>query len=102
MGRRLRDRERSQSRPRPGQSVGRRGSYVDRSSLTVGEYLDEWLAGHVEVKPKTHLEYGKIIRLYLDPRIGPVRLQGLRPAEISRLYKDLLEGGGRGGAPLSP
>ena len=80
----------------------RRGSYVDRSSLTVGEYLGEWLAGHVEVKPKTHLEYGKIIRLYLNPRIGPVRLQGLRPAEISRLYKDLLEGGGRGGAPLSP
>jgi integrase len=80
----------------------RRGAYLDRSSLTVGEYLNEWIAGHVEVKPKTRLEYGKIIRLYLIPRIGAIRLQGLRPTEVSRLYKDLLQSGGRGGAALSP
>ena len=79
-----------------------RGAYLDRSSLTVGDYLNEWIAGHVEVKPKTRLEYGKIIRLYLNPRIGAIRLQGLRPTEVSRLYQDLLESGGRGGGALSP
>ena len=32
----------------------RRGEYIDRNAITVGEYLDEWLDAHaVEIKPKT-------------------------------------------------
>jgi integrase len=35
------------------------------------------------------------------PRIGRMRLQALRPAVLSRFYRDLAENGGRDGRPLS-
>lgn len=42
MGRRLRHRGRSQGRPRdPG------GAYIDRNSITVAAYLDQWLAARI-------------------------------------------------------
>ncbi|GII79727.1 hypothetical protein Sru01_47090 [Sphaerisporangium rufum] len=36
------------------------------------------------------------------PRIGRLRLQAVRPATITKLYRDLLNGGGKNGKPLSP
>jgi integrase len=38
---------------------------------------------------------------YIVPRIGRMRLQALRPAVISKLYRDLAERGGRDGRALS-
>ena len=38
---------------------------------------------------------------YILPRIGRMRLQALRPAVISKLYRDLSEQGSRDGGPLS-
>src|SRR5512133_1444200 len=56
----------------------RRGEYVDRSSITVVEYLSRWLVAHsLEVKPKTFAGY----RFMVD--------------------HELLDGGGRNGRPLS-
>ena len=79
-----------------------RGEFVDRSTLTVGEYLDRWLLAHaLEVKPRTRAGYEHLINTYVAPRIGRVRLQALRPADLSTLYRQLLESGGRGGKPLS-
>ena len=78
------------------------GGYVDRSTVTVEDYLVEWLAGHaVEVKPRTRAGYAHLIETYVVPRIGGLRLQGLRSVDLSRLYRDLLEGGGKDGRPLS-
>ena len=83
--------------------AGRRGSYVDRSAVTVAAYLREWLAGHeVAVKPKTFSGYRDDVEGYVIPRIGGMRLQNVRPATIGRLYRDLLDAGGRNGRPLSP
>jgi integrase len=32
----------------------RQGQYVDRNSITVAAYLDQWIESHaVEIKPKT-------------------------------------------------
>lgn len=79
-----------------------RGDFVDRSALTTEEYLWEWLENHsLEVKPRTRAGYDHLIRVYVAPRIGRTRLQALRPADLSALYRDLLESGGRGGKPLS-
>jgi integrase len=76
----------------------RNGQYVSPSTLTVADYLAEWLAAHaVSVKPKTLAGY----RHDIVPRIGRLRLQGLRPAVISKLYRDLAEHGGHGGRALS-
>lgn len=81
----------------------RRGEYVDRNRLTVAEYLDEWIDGHaLEIKPKTLSGYRDLLDRYVRPRIGSVRLQALRPATLTRFYRELREGGGRNGGELSP
>ena len=54
------------------------------------------------VKPKTMHGYRETAERYVIPRIGAMRLQAVRPATLSRLYRDLLEAGGAGGRPLSP
>jgi len=83
--------------------AARRGEYVDRSTLTLTEYLREWQVSHsVAVKPKTMHGYRETAERYVIPRIGAMRLQAVRPATLSRLYRDLLEAGGAGGRPLSP
>jgi integrase len=80
----------------------RNGQYVNRSTSTVADYLAEWLGTHAAtVKPKTLAGYRHDIDHYIVPRIGRMRLQGLRPAVISKLYRDLAEHGGRDGRALS-
>ena len=80
----------------------RRGEYVNRSTLTVADYLAEWVDAHAPaVKPKTLAGYRHDIDHYIVPRIGRMRLQALRPAVISKLYRDLAEHGGHDGGPLS-
>ncbi|SEH00364.1 Phage integrase, N-terminal SAM-like domain [Nonomuraea solani] len=80
----------------------RRGEYIDRNTITVAEYLADWIEGHaVEIKPHTLKGYRDMIRLYITPRIGTVRLQALRPSAITRFYRDLLTSGGEKGRPLA-
>ena len=80
----------------------RRGEYVNRSTLTVADFLAEWVDAHAPaVKPKTLAGYRHDIDHYIVPRIGRMRLQALRPAVISKLYRDLAEHGGHEGGPLS-
>lgn len=82
--------------------AARRGDYVDRSTVTVAQYLTDWLAGHaVAVKPSTHLFYKEKLTRYVIPRIGSMRLQAVRPATLSALYRELLDGGGTNGQPLA-
>jgi len=80
----------------------RRGEFVNRSTSTVAGYLAEWVEAHAAtVKPKTFAGYRHDIDHYIVPRIGRMRLQALRPAVISKLYRDLAEHGDRDGRPLS-
>ena len=82
--------------------AARHGEYVDKDSVKVREYLLEWLETHAgSVKPKTLMGYRYDLEHYVIPRIGGQRLQGLRPAAVSKLYRDLAASGGRGGRPLS-
>src|ERR1700735_4204483 len=53
----------------------RRGEYIDRSHLTVADYLDEWIEAHaVEIKPKTLQDYRHLLDRHVKPHIGTVRL----------------------------
>ncbi len=82
--------------------AARRGQYVDKSTITVGQYLRQWLDSHaLEVKPSTHAGYEYLLTKYVVPALGKTRLQTLRPTALSDLYKTLLEEGGQGGRPLS-
>lgn len=79
-----------------------RGEFVDRNKVTVEEYLWKWLEDHaLEVKPSTSAGYAHIIKVYVAPRIGGMRLQALKTAHLTGLYRDLSEGGGTGGKPLA-
>ncbi len=82
--------------------AARHGDYVDRSPMTVGEYLPGWLAGHaLEIRPRTRADYDRIIRSYITPHIGHVKLQDLRPTHINAMNRTLLTSGGTNGKPLS-
>ena len=70
--------------------------------MTVADYLAEWVEAHAStVKPKTLAGYRHDIDHYIVPRMGRMRLQALRPAVISKFYRDLAEHGGRDGQALS-
>ena len=56
--------------------------------ITVGAHLDRWLAS-VSVRPKTKRQYEQVVRLYLKPALGPVRLTRLDPDQVRALVHGL-------------
>jgi len=91
------------------QTAQNQGTYVAPRNITVGEWLDTWIEGHVlQLKPSTAASYRGNIRRYLKPTIGHERLQGLAPARLSAVFRTMYEEGGRGaqngkgGKPVSP
>lgn len=66
------------------------GIAVPPERLTVGQYLDEWLA-HREamgtLKVTTLQSYRAKIRTYLAPSLGAIRLQKLSPLDLDRMYR---------------
>ena len=74
----------------------RQGQYINRNSITVAAYLDQWLEAHaVEVKPKTLQDYRHLINRHVRPYIGELRLQAMSPARLTKLYRELTTNGGR-------
>jgi len=73
------------------------GHYVDPPKTTLGEFLDRWerdLAA-INVSGKTRERYGELLRYQVRPRIGRIRLQRLKPLNLSELYAALLREGAR-------
>lgn len=73
---------------------------VNVTDVTVGEYLDAWLAGKHALKPKTLALYTDVTNNYLVPQIGGIRLLQLRAQHLDRMYAAISHG--RRGRPLSP
>ena len=68
----------------------RQGQYINRNSITVAAYLDQWLEAHaVEVKPKTLQDYRHLINRHVRPYTGELRLQAMSPAHLTKLYREL-------------
>jgi integrase len=89
------------------------GLLVDPTTLTVQQYLlDEWLPSieptpgtarrRSQVEPATWDSYRRIVRAYLVPSLGPIRLQKLTRRDINALYDRLERTGGRSGKGLAP
>ncbi len=79
------------------------GTYVKVSRVTLGAYLDEWIAT-VRLKPQTVIGYENKIRLHIDPHLGHLPLAEIRGHQLNALYRKLeTEGspGGRGKLSLS-
>ncbi len=68
------------------------GNYVDASKATVAEYLDRWEQdwAAINVSPKTLERYRELLRNHVRPNLGAIRLQKLRPVDLSELYAKLL------------
>jgi integrase len=64
---------------------------VTGQTLTVGDYLADWLA-HVRtrVRPTTYEGYEVLIRLHIAPSLGSTLLGDLGPLDVQRLYRRLL------------
>jgi integrase len=77
------------------------GSLADPGRITVGEYLEKWLA-HVRtrVRARTYERYSQIVRNQLTPNLGAIRLAKLTPLQIQAFYGKALSTGrfdGKGG-----
>jgi hypothetical protein len=61
------------------------GSYATPSQLTVSEYLaGEWLpAAERRLRPLSVKRYRSLIRTYIVPGIGSVKLQALSPGHLN-------------------
>jgi integrase len=79
------------------------GEGVDPSKSTVAEFVDRWERdwATANVGPKTLERYRQLLRLYVKPHIGAVRIQKLRAVHLNELYSALLRSGGQDGAALS-
>jgi integrase len=63
-----------------------RGTHIERTRLTVADYLDQWLDGKGGLRATTRRSYQQHIDLYLRPGLGHIRLSDLREVDIERLY----------------
>jgi len=60
------------------------GTSIEPSKLTVGCYLDRWLADYAaaSVRPRTFQRYEIAVRCHLKPTLGAIPLQSLAPGHI--------------------
>jgi integrase len=68
-----------------------RGEFIERSKLTLGEWLNEWLEKAIKRPAKrasTYRAYKHVIEHRVKPVLGTIRLQDLKAADIKRYYTD--------------
>jgi integrase len=79
-----------------------RGTLVDPSKLTVGEYLGSWLDAKADITAVTRERYTEIIENRIAPVLGNIEIQKLKPKHVHDWLSDLSKKGGRRfGQPLS-
>ena len=70
------------------------GLTFEGSKLSYGEYLTNWLSTtQVAVRPKTWRQYKQIVRDYISPELGGIKISVLRPDQIQRVYDRLIKVG---------
>lgn len=79
------------------------GSYVEPTRLTLGQYLEGWIAaGCGGVRVSTFTGYRIYLRRHVIPRLGGVRLQSLTRPQIQAMYQELATAGNARGGGLAP
>ena len=71
------------------------GVDLSADNLTVGQFLDKWLAASVKpsVKTKTYITYESLCRTAIAPRIGSKKLAKLTALDLQTLYTNLADAG---------
>jgi integrase len=71
-------------------SEARAGTLPDAGGLTVGQFLDRWLAAlQARVSARRHERMESLVRVHLKPRVGGVRLAKLTALHVEGLAADL-------------
>jgi integrase len=80
-----------------------RGTLVDYSKETVGEFLARWDRDWVthNVSPKTRERWTQLRINQIVPRLGDAPLQRLKASHLAELYATLMREGSVGGGPLA-
>jgi integrase len=74
---------------------GETGEHVDPIKLTVGSWIDQWIAAGApgrkkkKVGQRTLEHYEELLRVHIKPTLGSRPLQKLRATEIDKLYGEL-------------
>jgi len=70
------------------------GLVFDVGSLRLFEYLERWLADSVRdtVRATTYENYAYLVRTYIVPSLGHIKLKALTPAQVQRFYREKLDG----------
>jgi len=71
------------------------GAYLEPTKITIGDFLDQWLRDSVRssVASTTYATYEMVVRRYLVPSLGAIRLPRQQPADIQPMIRFLLENG---------
>lgn len=70
------------------------GLVFDAGGLTLGSYLDRWLANIRDtVRQRTWERYEQIARMHLKPAFGKKKLKNLTPTHVRSLYREKLDSG---------
>lgn len=68
------------------------GTYTAPTKMTVGEWLDIWLAEYTSnLKPLSRSSYASICKTHFKPHIGAIKLTDLSAHHIQKLYNSLYQ-----------
>jgi integrase len=72
-----------------------KGLVYDDENLTVGKYLERWLADSVldTVRQRTYEGYAHMVERHIAPSLGRVKVKSLTPAHVRGLYRERLDSG---------
>jgi integrase len=67
------------------------GLTYDSTTVSLGEYLSSWLISvKASRRHSTWIHYDHLVRAYIIPRFGTVKLKDLRTEQIQNLYNQML------------
>jgi len=62
--------------------------------ITLQEYLTEWLISkQSSIKPRTWTHYKQLVRQYIAPRLGHIRVKDLQPEHFQSFYNQMQQQG---------
>ncbi len=68
------------------------GTHVERSKLTVGQWITEWLLSH-PCPESSWVRYELDVRRWILPALGVIPLAQLRPTQVQQFYQERLKAG---------
>lgn len=91
----FRTKKEGESREREWLTEIERGTAVDGTKMTLGEYLQHWLESSVRhtVRQSTYTSYAHLVKNHLVPSLGSIPLQKLQAIQVQAFYGEKLHGG---------